>query len=88
VIDASSTPWLDYSGAEALAELDRAFADAGVTLHLAAVRGPVVDVLRRHPSGPTITGDRCHADVASCVAALGLDANSPLLGDRPPALSD
>lgn len=83
VIDASSTPWLDYSGADTLAELDRAFADAGVTLHLAAVRGPVSDVLRRHPSGLNITRDRCHDDVASCIAALGLDPASPLRGDAP-----
>ncbi|MDN5861806.1 MAG: STAS domain-containing protein, partial [Pseudonocardia sp.] len=47
ILDASSLPWIDYTGTEVLAELDEALRAAGVALHLAAARGPVTDVLAR-----------------------------------------
>lgn len=79
VLDASSMPWIDYTGTEALAELDRDLTDAGVTLHLASVRGPVADVLARsRTSGHLLAGGRAHPDVAAAVEALDLDPASPL----------
>jgi len=80
VLDASSMPWVDYTGAEALVELDEAFAASGVELHLAAVRGPVADILRRLPaSAHLVAPGRGHPDVLSAVGALGLESTSPLL---------
>jgi anti-anti-sigma regulatory factor len=71
VLDCSSMPWIDFTGAESLAELDRAFADAGVELHLAAVRGPVADVLARLSASTHLIGrDRSHPDVAAAADAL------------------
>lgn len=71
VLDASSMPWIDYTGTESLADLDRGFAEAGIELHLAAVRGPVADVLGRAGGSAHLIGsDRSHPDVASAVEAL------------------
>jgi SulP family sulfate permease len=71
VLDSSSMPWIDFTGAESLAELDHAFADAGVELHLAAVRGPVADVLARARASTHLIGpDRSHPDVAAAVDTL------------------
>ncbi len=79
VLDASTIPWIDYSGTESLAELDRALAETGVTLHLAAVRGPVADVLARGGGAARLVAEgRVHVDVAAAVTALGLPADSPL----------
>jgi sulfate permease, SulP family len=47
VLDASAITDVDSSGAHALAELDADLATAGIDLHLAVIRGPVRDVLRR-----------------------------------------
>ncbi len=79
ILDASSTPWIDYTGTDSLTELDRALTDAGVTLHLAAVRGPVADVIARSgDSRHLLSGGRTHPDVAAAVSALDLDPGSPL----------
>lgn len=79
VLDAGCMPWIDYSGTETLAELDVTLAEAGVTLHLAAARGPVVDVLARDPGVARLIDDgRLHTDVASAVAALDLSPGSAL----------
>lgn len=84
VLDASSTPWIDYTGTESLAELDRALGDTGVVLHLAAVRGPVTDVIARSGDGRHLLRGRTHPDVPAAVGALDLDARSPLLPGAPP----
>ena len=62
ILDASSLPWVDYTGTVVLAELDEVWRAAGVALHLAAVRGPVSDVLARSAdSAHLLTGNRVHA---------------------------
>lgn len=78
VLDASSIPWIDYTGAEVLADLDADLRDAGLELHLAAVRGPVADILARFEHR-LLAEHRVHTDVAGAVTALGLDPDSPLL---------
>lgn len=84
ILDASSMPWVDYTGTEILAELDDALRAAGVTLHLAAARGPVTDVLARSAdSAPLLAEGRVHVDVAAAVRALDLDPGSPLRPDGP-----
>ncbi|GEL19056.1 SulP family inorganic anion transporter [Pseudonocardia asaccharolytica] len=83
VLDASSTPWIDYTGSEAISELDGELREAGVQLHLAAVRGPVADVLARAGYLERLRAEgRVHSDVAAAVAALGLDPDSPLRPGR------
>lgn len=47
VLDCSAINTVDYTGAEMLMQLNQDLEAAGVTLHLAALRGPVSDVLRR-----------------------------------------
>ncbi|MFC5994168.1 SulP family inorganic anion transporter [Pseudonocardia hispaniensis] len=85
VLDASSMPWVDFTGSEAIADLDEELREAGVRLHLAALRGPVTDVLARGGLIDRLrTEGRVHADVADAVAALGLDPDSPLRPGRDP----
>jgi SulP family sulfate permease len=88
VLDASAVAWTDYTGVEALAELDDELGAAGVTLHVAAPRGPVTDVLVRHPGAAQLcaTG-RVHPDVAAAVRRLELDPGSPLLPVAQPVVS-
>ena len=82
ILDASSLPWVDYTGTEILAELDDALRAAGITLHLAAARGPVADVLARSADSTLLlTEGRVHADVPAAVRALDLDPGSPLRPD-------
>lgn len=79
VIDAGCMPWIDYSGTETLTGLDGTLREAGVTLHLASARGPVVDVIGRDPDGARLIADgRMHADVTAAVAALDLAPGSAL----------
>lgn len=71
VLDASAVTWVDYTGAETLAELDEQLQAAGVALHLATVRGPVRDVLARTRVWRRLVDDhRIHPDLEEAVAAL------------------
>lgn len=47
VLDCTGLTAVDYTGADTLADLEHELEEAGVELHLAAVRGPVQDVLER-----------------------------------------
>ena len=47
VLICSAVNFIDASALEALEELERNLQDAGVTLHLAEIKGPVMDRLRR-----------------------------------------
>lgn len=79
VFDASAVSWIDYTGTETLAELDRTLGETGVELHVAALRGPPRDVLSRTGRGAWLSEHgRLHPDVASAVDALDLDPASPL----------
>lgn len=79
VFDASALSWIDYTGTETLAELDRTLGQTGVELHVAALRGPPRDILSRTRCGAWLTEQgRLHADVASAVSTLDLDPDSPL----------
>lgn len=83
VFDASAMSWLDYSGTETLARLDRALRESGIELHLAALRGPPRDILRRTRHGRWMAEiGRLHPDVQTAVEALRLGPDSPL---NPPA---
>ena len=86
VLDASSMPWVDYTGTEVLAELDDALGAAGVALHVAAARGPVTDVLARSADSAHLLDEgRVHADVAAAVRGLDLAPGSALRPRDDPA---
>lgn len=74
VLDASGINDIDATGVEALRDVLTEYADRGVPLHIADVKGPVRDVL--HRSGLwTQLADRLHPTTHDGVeAALGRDA--------------
>lgn len=75
VLDCSALTGLDYTGAETLADLEHQLDEADVALHLAAVRGPVQDVLERTLLWPELVeAGRVHLTVADAVDATeGVD---------------
>lgn len=76
VLDASGINDLDATGAEMLHELLVEVADRGVVLHLADVKGPVRDVLRRAGIWDEL-GDRIHTSTYDAVAAIGRRLPAP-----------
>jgi len=71
IIDCTGITAIDYTGAETLADLDSELAQLGVELHLAAVRGPVRDVLERTRLwGRLQDAGRLHAAVPEAVGVL------------------
>jgi SulP family sulfate permease len=79
LLDASVISDTDADGSHALGRLRERLADRGVALHLATVRGPVRDLLDRAGAWqPFAAAGAVHRDVAAAVAALDLDAASPL----------
>jgi sulfate permease, SulP family len=77
VLDCSAVTGMDTDGSHALAELDRKLDDAGVTLHLATVRGPVRDVLERAGLWERLH-DRIHPAIPAALDGVGLTDRSPL----------
>lgn len=76
VLDASGINDVDATGAEMLSAVVEELGERNVRLHLADVKGPVRDVLRRNGSW----GHRnvaVHASVADAVAAIGGDGPAP-----------
>ncbi len=69
VLDASGINDLDVTGAEMLHELLVEVADRNVVLHLADVKGPVRDVLRKAGIWEELAG-RIHTSTADAVAAI------------------
>lgn len=69
VIDASGVNDIDTSAVEALDELITELGSKGVAVHLAAVKGPVRDVLMRAGLYQRL-GERVHPDVDHAVVAL------------------
>jgi sulfate permease, SulP family len=77
VLDCSAVTDLDTSGLHTLQAIVRELAEAGVELHLATVRGPVRDVLRRSGVWTELDG-RVHADIEDALDCLALPDESPL----------
>ena len=69
VLDASGINDIDATGADMLGELLAELDEQGVSLHLADVKGPVRDVLRRAGIWDAL-GDRVHTGTHAAVAAL------------------
>jgi SulP family sulfate permease len=69
VLDASGINDIDATGAAALVEVLQSFEDRDVTLHLAAVKGPVRDVLQRAAIWDRLVG-RIHVSIEEAMAAI------------------
>lgn len=71
VMDCSGITAVDYTGADTLADLHRELEQAQVQLHLAAVRGPVRDVLERTRLwDDLVAAGRVHPAVPEAVEAV------------------
>ena len=71
VLDCSGITAIDYTGAETLSDLKRELEQARVELHLAAIRGPVQDVLERTRIWDELTDTgRVHIGVAEAVDTI------------------
>ena len=84
VIDASPVTDIDADGAHTLHELDHRLADANVSLHLATVRGPVRDVLKRSGEWSELS-PRMHPDIETALAVARTGARTPANGAPLPA---
>lgn len=76
VLDASGINDLDVTGAEMLHEVLAEIKDRGVALHVAEIKGPVRDVLRRAGIWDEL-GDRVHASTNDAVLAIDGNRNTP-----------
>jgi len=76
ILDASGINDLDATGAEMLHELLIGVEKVGVALHLADVKGPVRDVLRRAGIWDEL-GDSIHTSTNDAVRAIRLEAPAP-----------
>lgn len=76
VVDCTGITAIDFTGSETLADLKRELEEAHVELHLAAIRGPVRDVLERTRVWHELTAaGRVHFGVA--------DAMDAIVGEQP-----
>ena len=73
VIDGSAINTADFTGIEMLGTLCAELGQAGVTIHLAALRGPVRDILERDACfRDLVAAGRVHNTVPDAVDALGV----------------
>jgi len=70
VLIASGVNGIDASGLHALGELKRRLASRGVTLHLAEVKGPVMDALTRAGFENDLAPGRVYLTTQQAVLAL------------------
>ncbi len=74
VLDCSAVNAADFTGVEMLGDLTRQLAGLGIDTHLAALRGPVSDVLKRTAwFGVLDSEKRVHHTVTGAVGALPVD---------------
>jgi SulP family sulfate permease len=72
VLDCSAINTADYTGVDTLATTCAQLAEAGVRIHLAALRGPVEDILTREAGFEAMrAGGQLHRTVAEAVDSLG-----------------
>lgn len=69
VLDASGINDIDATGAAAIAEVVQSFEDRAVSLHLAAVKGPVRDVLQSAGIWDRLAG-RIHASIEEAMTTI------------------
>jgi SulP family sulfate permease len=66
----SAVSYVDSSALETLEHLNEDLAAAGVTLHLAEVKGPVMDRLRQTHLGQELAGQRIYLSTEHAFEAL------------------
>ncbi len=77
VVDCSAVNTADYTGIDSLSTVCAQLADAGVTVHLAALRGPVEDILMRDACFQELrAAGRVHRTVPDAVDSLGVTLRS------------
>lgn len=76
VLDASGINDIDGAGADLLHEITREFGERGINFHLADVKGPVRDVLRRGGLWDSFDG-RLHASTHDAIEAIRAGSISP-----------
>jgi SulP family sulfate permease len=85
VLDTSGVTGMDSTGVHALHDVQAHLAEAQVTLHLATLRGPQRDVIRRAGLWSELMEGSCHADVPAALGAIGLPDDDPM---RSPAANE
>lgn len=76
VLDASAISDTDVDGAHALEQLRERLSARGVSLHLATVRGPVRDLLRRAGVWhELVNGGNVHPDISTALSAIDVPAD-------------
>jgi len=83
ILDASGVTGMDSTGIHALHGVQEDLREAGVTLHLATVRGRQRDLVARAGLWTELMEGSCHADVAEALAALGLASDAPIRTPTP-----
>lgn len=79
VLDCSAITTADFTGVEMLQNLCTDLGESGVVVHLAAVRGPVRDILERNACfRDTERAGRVHTTVAHAVDSLGVTLGPPV----------
>lgn len=78
VLEMSGVTGMDSAGVHALHDVQAHLADAEVNLHLATLRGPQRDVIRRAGLFSQLMEGSCHADVPAALAAIGLPEHAPV----------
>ncbi|MFW6183840.1 MAG: SulP family inorganic anion transporter [Chloroflexota bacterium] len=71
VLIGTAVNFIDASALETLKSLQRELRDAGVTLHLAAIKGPVMDRLRRVGFAEQIGAENVHLTTHEAMKAIG-----------------
>lgn len=78
VVDCSAVNTADYTGVEMLGTVCEQLGNAGVSVHLAALRGPVEDILARDDCFRRMREEgRVHRTVPAAVDAIGLRLDRP-----------
>ena len=78
VLEMGGVTGMDSAGVHALHDVQAHLVDADVNLHLATLRGPQRDVIRRAGLFSQLMEGSCHADVPAALAAIGLPEDAPI----------
>ena len=72
VLIGTAINFIDASALETLEGLHEELAEAGVTFHLAAIKGPVLDRLRAIGFADAVGREQIHRSTHDCMRALGV----------------
>ncbi len=83
VLEASGINGIDATGVQALYDLQHHLRAAGVSLHLATLRGRERDVVQRAGLWAELVDGTCHADIPSALRAAGVGEDARVLHPHP-----